>query len=282
LTDQCKVEKKWKPVGAVLKEARGNRGVSLDDAARVTRIGKGYLKALEEGMYNRLPSVAYAKGFLRAYATYLKLPENEIVHLYEKETSGVDIYQDNPEPPTESAQDKKRRLLPASRLLYVLASFLVAAGVASYFLLNFPFVKDRSGSRTDAIPPAVKPGGLVLPQEQAAGVAENIPEPETTERIKEEFAGELPVALPAVPNGLVLKIRVIEDGWLDIAIDEAITQHYELKAGDLIEWKGEKGFTLDIGNSGGIEAELNGKALKSFGERGETTHVVLKAGKSQR
>jgi hypothetical protein len=50
-----------------------------------------------------------------------------------------------------------------------------------------------------------------------------------------------------------------------------------LKAGDLIEWKGEKVFALDIGNAGGIEGEFNGRPLKAFGEPGKTAHVTLKA-----
>ena len=56
-----------------------------------------------------------------------------------------------------------------------------------------------------------------------------------------------------------------------------ISQQYDLKAGDLIEWKADKVITLEMGNAGGIEAELNGKPLKPFGEPGKTAHIVLKA-----
>jgi cytoskeleton protein RodZ len=275
-------DKKGKPVGAILKEARETRGLSLDDASRVTRIGKGYLQALEDGMYYRLPDVVYAKGFLRAYSTYLKLPENEIVQLYEKDTADSDAGPDNQERVTESGGDKKRRVLPAGRSLYVMAAFIAVAAVASYLLSVFPFVKTSNESRTVVTPPKANTGEHDLPPEQAAGVAEKVPEPETKSQSVEEPAEEVPVTIPAASKGLVLKIKVIEDGWLDITIDETMTQHYDLKAGDLIEWKGEKSFTLDIGNSGGLEAELNGKPLKAFGEKGETTHVVLKTGENQR
>jgi len=56
-----------------------------------------------------------------------------------------------------------------------------------------------------------------------------------------------------------------------------ITQHYDLKAGDLIEWKGEKGFAIDLENAGGVEAELNGKMLAPFGKKGVPAHVELGA-----
>jgi hypothetical protein len=71
-------------------------------------------------------------------------------------------------------------------------------------------------------------------------------------------------------------LKVNQDCWLHITIDETVSQQYELKAGDLIEWKGERVFALDMGNAGGVEAELNGKPLKPFGAQGKTAHVVLK------
>ena len=78
------------------------------------------------------------------------------------------------------------------------------------------------------------------------------------------------------PAGIILRLKVNQDCWLNITIDNIVSQQYDLKAGDLIEWKGEKVFTLDIGNAGGIEAELNGKPLKPFGEPGKSAHVILK------
>ena len=81
-----------------------------------------------------------------------------------------------------------------------------------------------------------------------------------------------------IVQGIVLKMRALEDGYLDMTIDDAITQHYDLKAGDIIEWKADKKFTLEIGNAGGVEAELNGRHLKPFGEKGSPAHIVLSAG----
>jgi cytoskeleton protein RodZ len=79
------------------------------------------------------------------------------------------------------------------------------------------------------------------------------------------------------PAGIILRLKVNQDCRLNITIDNVVSQQYDLRSGDLIEWKGEKVFTLDIGNAGGIEAEFNGKPLKPFGETGKTAHVILKA-----
>src|SRR5512136_2809067 len=83
-------DKEGKSAGTIRRETRETLGLSLDDAARVTRIGKAHLQALEEGIYDRLPSEVYIKGFLRVYAAYLKLPENVVLRAYEQDLSGGD------------------------------------------------------------------------------------------------------------------------------------------------------------------------------------------------
>src|SRR5437660_1050555 len=58
-------------VGAELREARERLGWSLSDVAANLRIRYVYLLALEEGRVSDLPGMAYAVGFLRAYAKLL-------------------------------------------------------------------------------------------------------------------------------------------------------------------------------------------------------------------
>ena len=65
--------------GSLLRQEREARGVSLEAVAEATKIGKNYLLALEEDRYQDLPAAAYLPGFIRAYATYLGLPDDELV-----------------------------------------------------------------------------------------------------------------------------------------------------------------------------------------------------------
>lgn len=69
--------------GQSLKEAREQKGVSLEEVEEVTRIRQKFLQALEEGNYGALPSETYVKGFLRTYAMYLELDPEEVMALYE-------------------------------------------------------------------------------------------------------------------------------------------------------------------------------------------------------
>jgi cytoskeletal protein RodZ len=58
------------------------RGVSLDDIADATKIGTRLLGALEDEHFEQLPGGIFNKGFVRAYAKYLGLNEEEAVADY--------------------------------------------------------------------------------------------------------------------------------------------------------------------------------------------------------
>ena len=67
----------------LLREAREQKGVSLEQVEEATCIRQKFLQALEEGDYGALPAETYVKGFLRTYAMYLELDPEEIIALYE-------------------------------------------------------------------------------------------------------------------------------------------------------------------------------------------------------
>jgi cytoskeleton protein RodZ len=262
-----------KSVGLILKETRESRGLTIEDVAKVTRIGKSYLSCLEEEKFDKLPSEAYVKGFLRVYATFLGLSEQEIIALYEQKVSAnnseIIVRSTGTDPPLveKSTSDNRKRRWVA------LSGLIVIALAAFYLVQDLPERWKGRKAAPVALPVNAKPQAGESPQQQS------VPYPIDPDRqLSTDEVQDLPINNGApLSKGVVLKIRVIEDGWLDITIDDAITQHYELKSGDLIEWKGENTITLDVGNAGGIEAELNGKQLQPFGGIGEPAHISLKA-----
>ena len=60
-------------VGQQLRQARETQELSLEQIASATFIKLRYLKALEAGDFQSLPSQTQARGFLRTYANLLKL-----------------------------------------------------------------------------------------------------------------------------------------------------------------------------------------------------------------
>jgi cytoskeleton protein RodZ len=70
-------------LGETLRQARLDKGVSMLEAARDTRIRRSYLEALEAEDVAALPPAVYTRGFLKTYAEYLGLNPQAMVELYQ-------------------------------------------------------------------------------------------------------------------------------------------------------------------------------------------------------
>jgi cytoskeleton protein RodZ len=91
-------------VGSYLREVRESKGIELEEAARVTRIGQNYLVAIEGNTFDKLPSTAYVKGFLRVYAGYLGLSGDDVVAMLDKSLNAQQT-----QPSRDADKDVQRR-----------------------------------------------------------------------------------------------------------------------------------------------------------------------------
>ena len=66
-------------LGAFLRKTREGKHISLEDVVDTTKIRSRYLKAIEDGDWDDLPSEVYARGFVRSYADFLGLDGQQIV-----------------------------------------------------------------------------------------------------------------------------------------------------------------------------------------------------------
>lgn len=72
-------------VGQKLRDERVRKGLVLGEVARATKIKEHFLVAIEKGEYNKLPSSAYAQGFIKNYAEYLGLPLRQTLAMFRRE-----------------------------------------------------------------------------------------------------------------------------------------------------------------------------------------------------
>lgn len=66
-------------IGTTLREARLERGLSIDEVARATRISSRFLIALEQDDYEELPAPVYVRGFIRLYAEQVGLDAGALI-----------------------------------------------------------------------------------------------------------------------------------------------------------------------------------------------------------
>jgi cytoskeleton protein RodZ len=117
-------------LGTYLSHLREERGLSIEELARVTRVAPRYLEALERDDFTELPAPVFTKGYIRAYCQALDVPGDEALARY-SETAPVAV-ETSPAlagAGTQAVGDAKRR---SSGTLLVSFVLFVGFGVALF------------------------------------------------------------------------------------------------------------------------------------------------------
>ncbi|MCC6831421.1 MAG: helix-turn-helix domain-containing protein [Thermoleophilia bacterium] len=75
-------------IGNTLRDARRRKDLGLPDCEAATRIRGRYLTALEDERFELLPEPAYARAFLRTYATFLDLDPRPLLEELDERLGG--------------------------------------------------------------------------------------------------------------------------------------------------------------------------------------------------
>lgn len=114
--------------GQRLKEERLKQGLTLEEVSKSIKIRTSFLEAIEKSEYAKLPASTFAQGFVRNYAQFLGLPENEITPLFRREFDEGKIYKVLPQGvPADFpiTRIKKSQILLIPLLFFVLIFYLV-------------------------------------------------------------------------------------------------------------------------------------------------------------
>lgn len=126
-----------KTIGEVLRLARINQGLSLEELQRKTDIQFDMLEALESDDFDKLPSPFYARSFLRKYAWAVELDENIVLDAYD--SGSMITYEEVDVDEIElsgrrRSNRKKRSLLPLFYFVLFSLSILI---FVTYYVWNY-------------------------------------------------------------------------------------------------------------------------------------------------
>ena len=261
-------------LGDHLRALRSSAGGSLADMAVATRISERYLRALESDVQDDLPAPVFVKGFIRAYCAFLDAPAGEALALYNQERGLPPMGESN----AVHVRPRKRwvghPVAVSGALLLIFGGGLVALKLISQptpMRMEEPTAAVRAPeSAPQFVPPAApvasKSPGAVAP-------AVSMPPVAVTPAVSMPPAAAAPaIAQAGVPEMHRLVVKAVEPTWIRVQIDDARVVEELLAAGAQREWTSDRRFVLTIGNAGGIQIVLNGRALPSLGARGAVIH----------
>ncbi|MEW6101068.1 MAG: RodZ domain-containing protein [Candidatus Omnitrophota bacterium] len=281
--------------GNKLKQIRIEKGISLEEAHKKTKIHLNILKALEGDSVTNLNPV-YLKSFVKIYCAFLKVDPKEFLpeQKAEQKASGQ-------QPPREqkAAVEKKdsrklsqgavfsllknasiriRSFQPSQRLKKI-ALAVIAAIVLIFLFFNLgKFVSSRraaskararktqSASLDKPRPAEATPREKAKTSSQAAGGAASAPKEAPSQK-----DDNLPVRL---------SIKARENCWVSLKVDGEIVFMRILEKGRYESWQGKEKMELALGNAGVVDLEVNGKLFTNLGRRGQARKniIITKAG----
>ena len=126
-----------KTIGEVLRLARVNQGLSLEELQRKTDIQLDMLEALESDDFDKLPSPFYVRSFLRKYVWAVELDESIVLDAYD--SGSMITYEEVDVDEIElsgrrRSNRKKRSLLPLFYFVLFSLSILV---FVTYYVWNY-------------------------------------------------------------------------------------------------------------------------------------------------
>jgi cytoskeleton protein RodZ len=278
-------------LGNYLKNQRESKKISLKELAKNTRVREQILRAIEEDRHELLPPATYVRGFLSAYAKYLRLDGNDILLRYEKLLKGEPVTPPRAELAESSAPPPKpkpkippaRPSKPKKEILWNTKQTWAVAGVIAASLILFYFFSPYSSRPPEPVPQRPVTEKASVEEEPTAHIppvptVTSVPKEKLVIGGKEPLASSSPVpSTTSVPEKkpLSLQIKAAEETWVSLEVDDRSGREMTLKPGEGIFVQASNRIRMILGNAGGLDLILNGKMLEKFGKSREVVTLIF-------
>lgn len=232
-------------LGEYLKRVREEKEVTLEEVARVTRIRRDFLSALERDDYQLFPAPVYMRGFLKTYAGFLGLNVNEALARLSSQLAA-----------RVTEEVGKSSVVPSGSSQWpVPLVFLLIVALAALGFYYFPGRQGYRGALKKPVP--ATPSVTVSPGAGMASMPEPAPEIYTQESKHE------------------LVMRASAPALVTVRADNQAPQQIALKAGETVMLSARENFELTVENAAAVEITFDRKPLGALGSEGEKVELTL-------
>jgi cytoskeleton protein RodZ len=276
--------------GDKLRREREMRGVTLDEIAESTKIRRSHLEALEQEDFRDLPGGVFNKGFVRSYARFIGIDEDQAVADYASVSNEVTLPQD--QFPLEVHDKPDRQLNPRSSQLPLIASVVaLVVVVAGYVVYRAKHHQPESvpasvsaATREPAAQPIDDGSSHASPAtDDVAAATKIVPVKESIPHQQEgQIASAAPLKQTSTPDkalspehSFFIIIKAKEDAWVSVVADGHRVSHGILKADKQRFIRAARQIVVKTGNAGGIDVSFNGRPLGAIGSESEARTLMF-------
>jgi len=274
--------------GRALAETRKSRNYSIAEISQHIKVPEHIIEAIETSNLDDLPVPIYTQGYIRAYAKFLEMSEEEAVAAYNRAV------------PHDLASDLKPRISQAdehssqSVLVKTVTVLLIAAGLFALVYGIFQYYQEKASDmavvQQDGDEPSTgssldEPSTLAISGE-AGEYSRPLPgeggddsliddeayvETAINEEADAEIEDEAPVIAPDT-----LEIQAEKGAWLEVYDDTNARLFYNMvKKGATETLTGSAPFRIKVGNADVTRVHLNGIEIDLSGHTRRNNTAVF-------
>ena len=266
-------------LGEELKRLREEKGVTIRDVSDATHIGGRFLQSIESDNYSILPGGIFNRGFVRSYARFVGMDEEQALVMYGQQLESQGGEAPRTLAPSMEGIDEEVSSPWGSIALIVIILILLSAGIlAAYrFFKAGEVIPPVVISSTPNTATSATPDDGLAPSPTASGASTQSPAPASSVGASPSPAASsspLPgAAIPAPPltGALQLKLQA-KDGecWIKVRADaNPKSEMATLKPGEIKEISGNDRLIVNIGNVMTLDAYLNGRPIRITANKGK-------------
>jgi cytoskeletal protein RodZ len=263
--------------GTRLKRLRLEKGISLEEVHKKTKVHLNILKAIEEdNLINFSP--IYLKGFLKIYCKFLGVDPHDYIPDYKEPEYKAVLAKDMSESSkravsflqiTLNAMGHLKPYIKSLKRKNIILVLVIVLGIVFFFKLGKQVsTKESSSKRTTRAATATKTSDK---RTKAAGASQS--GLATTQAQSAQSAVTIPQDKPVTI--IRLGIRAKEDCWIQLKADGRMVFQNILKRGRFESWQADERIEFSLGNAGVVDLEVNGKLVSNLGRRGQVIKNIV-------
>jgi len=259
--------------GGKLRQARERRGISLRQIAASTKISAAALEALERNDISKLPGGIFSRAFVRSYAIEVGLDPDDTVREF------LERFNQDPPPTAETAVDIpeeerefQERQRKAARIVVgsVIALVVLAVALIVAYRARAAARARAESQAAQTAPVAQEPPPQVTPTPAPDPVAPVSAAPAAADSGRPSGAPPPPAA-----GQVRLDIHPVGDCWVSLTADGKKVFARVVTAGEKQTVTIAKEATVEIGDAGAFDYDVNGKPGKPLGDKGQVKTLKL-------
>lgn len=268
--------------GARLKKIRLEKGLSLEEVHKKTKIHMNILSAIEEDSLINVSAI-YMKGFLKIYCNFLGVDPKGYIPDYKETKTEVGLRKIEGEQIgidktkikasfIKNASSKIKAFRPSKEVVKII--LIILSAIIAVMIL-FSLVKIVSASVSGFFAQR-KAAALMKHKEPPKKIVKTQkPKVEAKPVVKEQGSVATKETKVATVSGIKLGILVRENCWISLKVDGKLLLQRVLEKGRMETWQAKEKIELSVGNAGVVELDVNGQHFTNLGRKGQSRKNII-------